>query len=211
MPLMKDMPSSGAFLRSSVHPVQVGLGASPGRANSFANAPSKTPLRSTNRNHPIDLPDSSCFCHRPATVGSAACMGSVALVNATRLATSSIDNRVFNGVTPVLDQRRDGLRNSLNNMPISGRRRAIPIGFADPAPRIGAIRPGSRKNLAPCRDLASFSTVERLAVGPIASQLSFFFSEHEALFCRAREAIMRSALMAALDTSEPSSPSLFER
>src|SRR5262249_8957389 len=52
------------------------------------------------------------------------------------------------------------------------------------------------------------STVERPAVGPIASQLSFFFSEHEALFCRAREAIMRSALMAALDTSEPSSPSL---
>jgi hypothetical protein len=59
--------------------------------------------------------------------------------------------------------------------------------------------------------LASFSTVERPAVGPIASQPSFFFSEHEALFCRAREAIMRSALMAALDTSEPSSPSLFER
>src|SRR5262245_66542846 len=95
-------------------------------------------------------------------------------------------------------------------MPISGRRRAIPVGFADPAPRIGAIRPGSRKNLAPCRDLASFSTVERPAVGPIASQLSFFFSEHEALFCRAREAIMHRALMGVLYTSEPSYRLLFE-
>jgi hypothetical protein len=188
--------------------VQVGLGASPGRAHSFANAPSKTPLRSTNRNHPIDLPDSSCFCHRPATVGSAACMGSVAPVNATRLATSSIDNRVFNGVTPRLDQRRDGLRNSLNNMPISGRCRAIPIGFADPAPRIGAIRPGSRKNLAPCRDLASFSTVERPARGADRRQPSAVFVEHRALFCRAREAIMRDPLMTALATFDPSSLSV---
>jgi hypothetical protein len=48
-------------------------------------------------------------------------------------------------------------------------------------------------------------------VEPIAGQPSFFFGEDEALFCRAREAIMHSALMAALDTSEPSSLSLFER
>src|SRR5262249_21603829 len=99
--LMKDMPSSGAFLRSSVHPAQVGFGGSPGRANSFANAPSNTPLRSTNRNHPIDLPEaSSFFSQRPATVGSAAWTAGAALANATRLATSKIENRVFNGVIP---------------------------------------------------------------------------------------------------------------
>src|SRR5262245_41431768 len=99
--LMKDMPSSGAPLRSSVHRVQVGgCGGSPGRANSFANAPSNTPLRSTNRNQPTDLPASSFFSQRPATVGSAARTAGAALANATRLATSKIDNRVFNGVTP---------------------------------------------------------------------------------------------------------------
>src|SRR5262249_50579425 len=99
--LMKDMPSSGAFLRSSVHPEQIGFGASPGRANSFANAPSNTPLRSTNRNHPIDLPEaSSFFSQRPATVGSAARTAGAALANATRLATRKIENRVFNGVIP---------------------------------------------------------------------------------------------------------------
>src|SRR5262245_29808549 len=101
MPRMKDMPSSGAFLRSSVHPVQVGLGSSPGRANSFANAPSKTPLRSTNTNHPTDLPVwSSFFSHRPATVGSAAWTGSATLLNATTLATSNSENGAFNGVSP---------------------------------------------------------------------------------------------------------------
>src|SRR5258708_23524001 len=51
----------------------------------------------------------------------------------------------FQWSDPRLDQRRDGLQNSLNNMPISGPFRAIPIGFADPAPRIGAIRPGVEK------------------------------------------------------------------
>src|SRR5262249_11124842 len=157
MPRMKDMPSSGAFLRSSVHPVQVGLGASPGRANSFANAPSKTPLRSTNRNHPIDLPDSSCFCHRPATVGSAACMGSVALVKAARLATSSIDNRVLNGVPPGLDQRRDGLRIRRTICPFQGASPSYPWGFEER--RIGAISPRIRENLAPCGGLSP-STVE---------------------------------------------------
>src|SRR5262249_22409912 len=154
MPRMKDMPSSGAFLRSSVHPVQVGLGVSPGRANSFANAPSKTPLRSTNRNHPIDFPDSSCFCHRPATVGSAACIGSVALVKATSLATSSIDNRVLNGVTPGLDQRRDGLRIRPTICPFQGAAASYPWGFEER--RIGKISPRIRENLAPCGGLRPF-------------------------------------------------------
>src|SRR4029077_4610496 len=99
--LMKDMPSIGAFLRSSVQRAQVGgCGGAPRGANSFANAPSNTPLRSTNRNHPIDLPASSFFSHKPAIVGSAARAADAAVANATRLRTISIDNRVFNGVIP---------------------------------------------------------------------------------------------------------------
>src|SRR5947208_7821958 len=102
MSLMNERPSSGAFLRSSVHLAQVGCGSSPGRANSFANAPSKTPLRSTKINHPTDLPASSFFSHSPATVGSAAWMGSAALVNATMLAMNSIEIRVFKGIAPAV-------------------------------------------------------------------------------------------------------------
>src|SRR6516165_2007480 len=207
MPRMKDMPSSGAFLRSSVHPVQVGLGASPGRANSFANAPSKTPLRSTNRNHPIDFPDSSCFCHRPATVGSPAWIGSVALVKATRLATSSIDNRVLNGVSPGLDQRRDSLRIRPTICPFQGAAASYGAwGFEER--RIGAISPRIRENLAPCGGLPPFHGSRGCPAGSIAGQPSAFFVEDGALFCRAREAIMRHPLMAALDSFDPSSLSV---
>src|SRR5262245_16383222 len=93
---MKERPSSGAFLRSSVHPVQVGLGGSPGRAHSFAKAPSQRLLRSTNRNHPTDLPlCSSCFSNRPATVGSAALAGSAAIMIAARLETMRLESREF--------------------------------------------------------------------------------------------------------------------
>src|SRR6516164_2810039 len=206
MPRMKDMPSSGAFLRSSVHPVQVGLGASPGRANSFANAPSKTPLRSTNRNHPIDFPDSSCFCHRPATVGSPAWIGSVALVKATRLATSSIDNRVLNGVPPGLDQRRDSLRIRPTICPFQGAAASYPWGFEER--RIGANKPADPRKSRALRRFAPLPRSRGRPAGSIAGQPSAFFVEDGALFCRAREAIMRHPLMAALDTFDPSSLSV---
>src|SRR5262249_50863806 len=41
------------------------------------------------------------FSHRPATVGSAALLGSAALVSITTPAMSNIDSRVFNGVSPL--------------------------------------------------------------------------------------------------------------
>src|SRR5262245_62138838 len=101
MSLMKERPSSGAFLRSSVHPVQVGLGGSPGRAHSFAKAPSQRPLRSTKRNHPTDLPlCSSCFSNRPATVGSAAFTGSAEIMMAARLETIRLESREFMAEIP---------------------------------------------------------------------------------------------------------------
>src|SRR5262249_16095484 len=94
----------GAFLRSSVHRAQVGWGSSmPGLTKSFANAPSKAPLRSTKMNHPTDLPASSFFSHSPATVGSAAWMGSAALMHATNPAASNIEMRVFKAKSPRYD------------------------------------------------------------------------------------------------------------
>jgi hypothetical protein len=41
---MKDIPSHGASLRSSVHFAQIGLGGSLASRNNLANTPSKTPL-----------------------------------------------------------------------------------------------------------------------------------------------------------------------
>jgi hypothetical protein len=53
--------------------------------------------------------------------------------------------------------------------------------------------------------------VRRLAVGLIAGQPSFFSAKTKPCLGRARKAIMQRALMATLDSSEPSSLSLFER
>src|SRR5258708_2651493 len=186
MPRMKDMPSSGAFLRSSVHPVQVGLGASPGRSNSFANAPSKTPpLRSTNTNHPIDLPDSSCFCHRPAKDGKGrlgGLRGKAGVRERHEARDEQYRRSCFQWSAPRLDQRRDGLRNSLANMHISGRCRAIPIGFADPAPRIGAIRPGVEKISRLAAIWPPFPRSSGLPAGPIAVNHPPFLSNTEPCF-----------------------------
>src|SRR6516162_9960185 len=52
------------------------------------------------------------------------------------------------------------------------------------------------------------STVERPARGADRRQPSAFFVEDRALFCRAREAIMRGPLMAVLDNFDPSSLSV---
>src|SRR5580698_530544 len=41
---IKEIPSHGAFLRSSVHCEQTGLGSSPGSGKVFAITPSKMPL-----------------------------------------------------------------------------------------------------------------------------------------------------------------------
>src|SRR6516225_4764507 len=110
MPRMEDMPSSGAFLRSSVHPVQV---------------------------------------------GSPAWIGSVAVVKATRLATSSIDNRVLNGVPPGLDQRRDSLRIRPTICPFQGATASYGAwGFEER--RIGAISRRIRENVVPCGGLPPF-------------------------------------------------------
>src|SRR5437667_229545 len=161
MSLMNERPSSGAFLRSSVHLAQVGCGSSPGRANSFANAPSKTPLRSTKINHPTDLPASSFFSHSPATVGSAAWIGSAALVNATMLAMSSIEILVFKGAIP----RCEAQPPSRNNMPISGRAGATQSACV-------THRDGFRRNTAMVRkNLASNSDFTAFAAGPRPHEL----------------------------------------
>src|SRR5437016_1978305 len=161
MSLMNERPSSGAFLRSSVHLAQVGCGSSPGRANSFANAPSKTPLRSTKINHPTDLPASSFFSQSPATVGSAAWMGSAALVNATTLAMSSIEILVFKGAIP----RCEAQPPSRNNMPISGRAGATQSACV-------THRDGFRRNTAMVRkNLASNSDFTAFAAGPRPHEL----------------------------------------
>src|SRR5215813_3769344 len=65
----KEIPRTGAFLRSSVHLEQISLGLSVGRGKVLAITPSKTPLWSMKRNHPTVLP-SSTFCQSPAAVGS---------------------------------------------------------------------------------------------------------------------------------------------
>src|SRR4029450_5426279 len=101
MSLMNERPSSGAFLRSSVHPVQVGLGGSPARAHSFAKGPSHRPLRSQNRDPTGDLPlCSSCFSNRPATVGSAALAGSAEIMIAARLETIRLESGEFMAGVP---------------------------------------------------------------------------------------------------------------
>src|ERR1043165_6541902 len=90
MSRMKGMPSHGMSLRSSVHFEQVGLGGSPGEGYILAMMPSKTPLWSITRNHPLGLP-SSTFCQRPAAdVGSKArTFGVAAAAIATTVATGS--------------------------------------------------------------------------------------------------------------------------
>src|SRR6476659_11411291 len=74
---MKEMPSTGAFLRSSVHFEQMSFGTvvPPGSGNALAITPSKlTPSWSTTRTHTTGLPFST-FCHKPAAEGSTALAG----------------------------------------------------------------------------------------------------------------------------------------
>src|SRR5216684_1277936 len=80
---IKEIPSSGAFLRSSVHFAQVSWISSPGAGNVLAITPSKTPSWSTTRTHTTGLP-SSIFCHSPAADGSAACPGTMKASSITR-------------------------------------------------------------------------------------------------------------------------------
>ena len=101
IPLISESPSKGAFLRSSVHLLQIGLGSSPGRGNNFAIAPSYVPLRSTKRNQPTGLPFSSVFCQRPATVGSAARAGFTAIVKTAKIAMISLVKCAINRGIPV--------------------------------------------------------------------------------------------------------------
>src|SRR5277367_1854828 len=94
---MKGRPSIGAFLRSSVQATHRGWISSPGLGKPLAMRPSNTPLWSTNRNQPTGLPVlSSVFCHRPATVGSAARAGPATKLNAVRAAIAAIVAWPFN-------------------------------------------------------------------------------------------------------------------
>jgi len=134
-------------------------------------------------------------------------MGSVAPVNATRLATSSIDNRVFNGVTPVQISGVMVYRILSTICPFQG--------AAARYPSVSRTRAANWRNKAPeskkSRALPRFglpSTVERPACGADRRQPSAVFVEDRALFCRAREAIMRDPLMTALATFDPSSLSV---
>src|SRR3990167_4904782 len=89
----KEMPRTGAFLRSSSHLLQTRFGGSWGRGHTLAIAPSKRPPgRSTNRNHAMGLPSSLSFSHRPVTVGSAEWAGSENAPSAANVARTSTDS-----------------------------------------------------------------------------------------------------------------------
>src|SRR5215813_13615798 len=88
--------------------------------------------------------------------------------------------------------------------------------FRGPAPRIGAIRPGSRKNRAPCRDLASFPRSSGLPAGPIAVNHPPFLSKTEPCFAaRARQSCatfdgyaryLRPFIIISLNAEQPRPP-----
>jgi hypothetical protein len=90
-------------------------------------------------NHPTDRPVvSSFFSHRPATVGSAALLGSAALVSITTLAMNNIDSRVFKGVSPL----REVYGHRLTICPFQGHS----------ACNRGAFGPRFRRNVASIRE-----------------------------------------------------------
>jgi hypothetical protein len=73
-------------------------------------------------------------------------------------------------------------------MPISGRCRAIPIGFADLAPRIDAIGPGVEKISRLAAIWPPFPRSSGLPAGPIAVNHPPFLSNTEPCFAaRARQ------------------------
>ena len=67
---MKEMPSHGASLRSSVHFEQTGLGGSPGSGKSLGDHAFEDAVVIDHQNQPTGLPF-SIFCHKPAADGSA--------------------------------------------------------------------------------------------------------------------------------------------
>ena len=69
--LMKEIPSTGAFLRSSLHLAQKIIGIFTGTGNVFAITPSK--ISRDPSPEPSGAACRSDLCHNPAAEGSAAC------------------------------------------------------------------------------------------------------------------------------------------